>query len=135
MASVPNVSVYLRKQMLFVVSTYSAGPGTYIEKEPALSVAPTEPEEVGRAVLNGLDHFVEGGPWPPDWSTYKSPVLAAAGIATWSEFKRGLRDCSVMKYDDHFLIQSENPCVTLPLNSSEDDVGMAVLASLGLSRP
>lgn len=131
--AVPAVSVYLRKQRVFVVSSYSPGPGTYIDKDPVFSAKPTDPEAIGRCVSEGLSNHVDGGEMP-DWSRYPSPLLAAAGVATWNEFYRGARDCFVKKEADHFLIQSENPHQNLPLGASATEIGLAVLAALKVSR-
>ena len=127
----PSVSVGLRMGDVIVTSTYSPGPGTYVDKFPAVKSLSTDAVAIGNNVLSGLDQFVDGGPWPVDWSSYQSPTLAVAGIPTWQEYERGLRTCVVERHEDHLCVRSERPHQTLSLDVTKAQIGEAVLQSLG----
>jgi hypothetical protein len=77
--TIPSVCIGLRSGRVFIISTYSPGPGTYVHKEPVICANSFDSEAIGDAVLFGLSEFVHNGPMP-DWDTYKSPVLNAAGV-------------------------------------------------------
>lgn len=128
----PSVSVGLRKGLVFVVSACSPGPGTYIDKAPVTKCLATDVAEIGKNVLNGLREFAEDGPWP-DWKTYRSPVLDAAEVTSWSQYERGLKSCVVSLNEDHLLIRSELPHLTVPHDATHEEIGTAVLKSLGIA--
>ena len=128
----PSVSVGLRRGRLFVISTYSPGPGTWIDKEPVLEARPTDAEDVGRKIIEGLETFVAGGEMP-DWNKYRSPILPAAGVKTWSEWERGLKECIVVKELEGFKIMSEGLHATIPYSESPEILGAKVLEALKLS--
>ena len=128
----PKVFVGLRKGRMYVVASYAAGPGTYINKEPVYECSPCDVAEIGSSVLAGLESFVDHGEWP-DWDTFESPVLKATGLSNWSEFTRGLRDCSVYKEEKQYHIYTELPHIYLPLDSTPEQIGRAVLKALGTS--
>ena len=128
----PSVTVGLRRGRLFVISKYSPGRGTWILKEPVLEARPTDAADVGQKVLDGLDHFVAGGKMP-DWNKYRSPILPAAGVKTWSEWERGLKECMVVKEPEGFKIMSEGLHATIPYSASPEALGAKVLEALKLS--
>jgi hypothetical protein len=130
--SVPSVSVGSRRGRIYVISTYSPGPGTYVDKEPVCHTLSTDTEGIGNSVLSGLHCFQDGGSLP-DWTTYRSPVLDAAGVSTWREYERGLRSCVVSQYEDHLLIRGDCSPINLPRTANREEIGSAVLAALGTS--
>ena len=100
---------------VIVTSTYSPGPGTYVDKFPAVMSLSTDAVAIGKNVQLGLDQFIDGGQWPVDWSTYQSPTLAVAGVTTWREWVNGrlknLRQDKARKII--FRVQSERPHLKL----------------------
>ena len=81
--AVPGISIGLRKGVLFVVPTYSPGPGTYIDKGPVAQCASFDAETIGRNAIAALGEFVgRGRPVPeptgpafPSGHTYGSTLL------------------------------------------------------------
>lgn len=131
--SQPSVSVGLRKGRVFVIPTYSPGPGTYIHREPVRQTTPDEPESIGQCVRDAIADFVDGGQMP-DWSIYRSPVLAAAGVEKWSDYEKGLRDCIVKEEADHLVVRGDREPREMPLTVSNEELGRAILQALGAPR-
>jgi hypothetical protein len=104
--SEPLVAIRLKKGVVYISSTYSPGRGTYVNKQPVFTCRTDEMETIGSCVLEALAAFVEGGQIP-DWNTYESPVLKAAGVTNAGEFNRGLKDCSVTKEGNSLIVRSE----------------------------
>lgn len=131
--AIPGISIALRKGKLFVIPTYSPGPGTYIDKGPVANSASYDTLVIGKNVIAGLEDFVDGGDLP-DFTEYCSPVLEAAGVASWSEYERGLRECVLARHADHYLIRGDFGHIKLTLDASREEIGEAILASLGTSQ-
>src|SRR5262249_5481334 len=93
------------KGVVFISSTYSPGPGTYVNKEPIFTCQIDEAEKIGCFVFEALAAFREGGQ-VPDWDRYQSSLLKASGVSA-KEFKRGLKECSVTKAENGFIVSSE----------------------------
>lgn len=129
--SIPSVSVGLRKGRIFIIPTFSPGPGTYIDNEPVTEALPTDPEQIGTRVLEGLSNFRDGGEMP-DWTTYRSPVLSVAGVKSWDEYEKGLIDCVIDVINEKLRIRSEqHDLLEIDANARPDELGIAVLVSLG----
>jgi len=91
-----------------------------------------DPAEIGRNVLSGLRAFVDGGEMP-DWNSYRSPLLAAAGVSSWSDLESGSRECVIALEKDKYLLRSENGPQSLLLSSTPEEIGAGVLIALGRS--
>lgn len=129
----PGVSVGLRNGHVYVTSTYSPGPGTYVDKAPAYRSASYDVEALGVNVLRALAAFRDGGEMP-DWAKYSSPVLELAGVSSWPEYKRGLRSCVVDQRDEDLLIRGDEPEISVPRSATAREIGDAVLLALGTTR-
>ena len=129
----PSVNIGFRKRRVFIISTYAPGPGTYVDKEPVLEATPYDIESIGSKVLEGLKNFVDGGEIP-NWDTYRSPVLDAVSVSSWSEYERGLKECVVVQHEDHFHFMTELPHIRLPRDATLEDIGNAILKALGTSK-
>ncbi len=102
----PSVSVRRWQGKVYVTAAYAPGSGTYIDKEPVLVCADTDAGAVGRNIITGLEAFVDGGDMP-DWDTYQSPLLAAAGVSSWAILEKGSRTCAISQKSDRYLVQSD----------------------------
>jgi hypothetical protein len=127
----PSVSVRLWRGTVYVTAAYSPGPGTYVDQEPVLVVRATDAPGVGVAVLTGLRHFTDGGPMP-NWSAYRSPILAAAGARSWGELERGSQTCAVQSSEGCFTILGDAGPQQLPPGASAEVIGLAVLSAFGI---
>jgi len=85
-----SVSVYLRDGKYFVVTIHGSGGG-----DPCIASGPVKelpadagPAALGAAVAAGLDASTSNLPWPKDFKKVTEPLLAAAGVKTWSTFAK-----------------------------------------------
>lgn len=77
-----------------------------------------------------MQEFVEGEEMPgPD--DQLPDVLDGIGLATWTEFHRGLKSGSVKQYPDHYLIRGDGGPREVPLTVSNEELGRAILQALG----
>lgn len=85
-----SVSVYLREGKYFVVTIHGSG-----GSEPCIASGPVAElpatagaQELGGAVLRGLDASTDNVPWPKDFKKVTEPLLAAAQAKTWAAFAK-----------------------------------------------
>ena len=131
--AIPSVAVDLRRGRVFVIATYSPGPGTYVNKTPVLESSSSDVEAIGRNVLQGLGEFVDGGEMP-DWNVYRSPVLEFAKLTTWREYEKGLKRCVVDQELENLVVRGDNPTVTIAHVVPVGEIGNAVLRVLGTTK-
>lgn len=129
----PSVSIGLRSGRVFIISTYSPGPGTYVQKAPVFESSSSDTEAIGFNVARGLDEFVSGGEIP-DWAVYRSPVLGVAGVRTWHEYERGLKSCVLDQHEDEFIIRGDRPAIAIRRTATVNELGDAVLHALGTTK-
>ena len=130
----PKVGIGLRQGRMFVIPEWSPGRGTYIDKGPVLEVDPTAPRAIGDAALESFKHFVwDNSCQLPDWNTYPKYVLDAGGYTSWSEYERGLKNCSIGIENNQYHIYTELPHIFLAMDVSAEEMGHAILSALGTS--
>jgi hypothetical protein len=128
----PAVSVGLRKGKAFIISQLSPGRGTYLDKEPIRQVSADDAAGLGRAILDAFGDFTEISEMP-NLLNFRSPVIKAAGVRSYAEYERGLKDCLVVIEDDRLHIMWSGPHTYLPRDVSPEDLGTAVFAALQAS--
>lgn len=108
MAITHSAVVYRRGDRIFVAP--EAGPGSVLYQiEPVLEARP-ETESLAAALEQGLAHSKRTpGQAAPNLREYRPPVLAKAGAKNWSQFARGLAQCSVARGPDGVEIQAWRP--------------------------
>ena len=125
----PRAALNRRNGRLFIPFAYAPEPDAYIDKSPVLEPNPKNPEEVGKAILKVLDAFTTEGDLP-DYDSYVSPVVRAAGVTTWEEYERGLEACMVERRHNHYHVAYGDSVHTLPLDANAKQIGEAALAAL-----
>ena len=124
--SVPLVEIGLRQGRVFVIPQLSPGRGTYVDKDPIREASPDDAEGVGRAIFDALADFSEISTMP-NLLHFRSPVIAASGVNSYSEYERGLRSCLIDQHDDHFTIRGLGPHAHLPCDVTARQLGETVL--------
>jgi hypothetical protein len=100
-------------------------------------------ECLGAAVMRALQEAGKEIPWPKDWNTLKLPLWNTAGVKSDSQFVRGTRaiqakhtgrDLQIWPTKNggvkHWFTWIEDKTFAVPVPSSEDEVGRAVLQGL-----
>jgi hypothetical protein len=101
-----------------------------VDCAPVYSSPTNDLPAIGRHILKALSNFADSGPWPIDESD-PSPVLDAAGVKTYKEYRRGLETGAVRKFEDHLSIMGPEPHIELPLDATPEQIGLAMLKVLG----
>ena len=140
-----SVSVYKRRDGLYIDTLCRATTGAWVGIGPLrkLSVG-CSIEDLGKAVIEGLEQSKHGVPHPTDWDALLEPLLEAAKVKTYSAFCKGTRYCEV-DFDGirYTFLPTSNKRGTfdhlndlkfsIPVGSSPAEVGIAVLRALELS--
>lgn len=145
-----SAAVYKRRQCLIVspISRTITGVGIgtppfeVLSEEVSLGVLGDAIARALESARSGLPH-----PGPNEWSIIAKPLYEAAGVKSWSAFVKGAIYCTVAKTGGCFVIEpSQNKgarggfqpiigqsSLTIPLESSVEDIGLAVREALSIS--
>jgi hypothetical protein len=134
-----SVVVYLRGARVFVAPEAGPGAVTY-QIEPVIESS-TDVAGLTAAIQEALANSKRTPGQPaPNLRSYKPPVLARAGVKSWSQFVRGLSQCSVGRGPSGYEVQAWRPSdegfepdgepVRLPAGTSASQVAERVLECL-----
>lgn len=85
-----RASVYLRKKQCLVHASSKTTDGVWIIWEPCLAVQAADADrDLGDAIQTALDASQTGVPHPRNWKELQKPLLALAGVRSWSTFSKG----------------------------------------------
>jgi hypothetical protein len=133
-AVLATVTVAYWRGRLFVLSKYSAGPGTYVECPPVVELSASHAESIGLAIRKAFDAFlVRDG--MPDWATYVRPLASVIGPGNLDDFDDNARVCAVYLDAEGIRVRSEESWVELPLDITNSQLSNAVARSVRLNDP
>lgn len=96
-------AIYERKGRLFVMASHKTKAGFWIDDKRVSCLGEPTPDELGDAIEQALDRSQEGVPIPPPNARIDKPLLAAAGVGSWSTFMKLAQHVSV--YSDGSLLK------------------------------
>lgn len=141
-----TLSIYLRRKQIFVAAQAGGG-GLSYDREPVF-VADLDQLLLAQALKEAFASFASQAPEGRlDLRQYKSPVLARAGVGSYSQFYRGLAYCTVTQDESHFLVQRWQPDpntksfvpegepLLRPLDSSYEELATLLWQIFQLSAP
>ena len=105
-----SVSVYLREGKYFIVTIHgSGGSEPCIESGPVAELpGSASTQELGSAVLRGLDASTDNVPWPKDFKKVTEPLLAAAQAKTWAAFAKRAVSLRIDRDGTRYLMLPSN---------------------------
>lgn len=103
------ISIYLRKNKIYLVPLARVPSGGHIETEPVQIVDLQDPlETLGRSILSSLESSDQLLPDPPLAKIY-SPAQIASGAKTWRQFIYGTAACDLEHCKTEFIITPLKP--------------------------
>jgi hypothetical protein len=92
-----------RGRIFLHASSKTSGGGHWVLDQPILAVDPSDPPELGRAILAALAGSKQGVPHPSIWNDLSAPLIKLAGAKSRSAFFGSAR-CVGIKYQDGRVI-------------------------------
>jgi hypothetical protein len=128
-----SILVYLVKNCVVTVSSYAWTPnGGHISMEPVLVCPSHDIPSIGSNVITCLGACQPNGP-SVDWSQDVPLVPRFVGYTTDEEMEQHSRDISIEIENGCYHIFTEKPHIYLPLTSTIEKIGYAVLRAFGTS--
>lgn len=142
-------AVYDRRGKLIVHPDGKTTAGVLIAIKPFVVLENADPAAIGAALRMALESSKVGIRHPEldEWDAVAAPLYAAAGVKTWGVFAKGTELVSVEANDAVIrLLPQENrgpregfqprglPAVEVPSDTSDEQIGSAVLKALELAR-
>lgn len=83
-----SVSIYERKGIVYVSASHQTQAGFWVDDEDVGVLSSPQPVDIVDAVRAALARSREGVPTPPPSADLSTPLLAAAGVASWNTFAK-----------------------------------------------
>jgi hypothetical protein len=118
-------SIYWREGRYFVHPSSRTDAGVWILSEPVRALDATVGDaELGRSIVAALDASRTDGAHPRSFSGLSAPILAVAGLTSWSVFAKGAR---------LVIVERENGTVSIVPNVNLGAKGFEPLSALRIT--
>jgi hypothetical protein len=106
---VKQAVAYKRGNKFIVASSSTTTAGVWLQEGPYATLATNaSAETIGEAIISALGRSRAGIPHPTDWKRITEPLLAAAGVKTYSTFAKAAQMVLVQLEDDRILLLPMN---------------------------
>jgi len=138
--------LYERDGRLFLRTRSKTTDGLWMDDGPCTVISASEqPGTIGAALLEVLSKSNDRVAPPKSWDEQSRPLLDAAGVASWAEFRKGAKCVAVtsgeeiqirpsLNEGERGFVPLKDDVSTIPVDSDRETVGRALATAIERSR-